>query len=329
MNDPAPTAAAAPTAARPTRRGDAFAWLLLLVLVAVGAWQGWQWWQAQVRAEAEQVGQLERLAGLEARVDALRRDQRANAERLQQAAATNRLLREELLGLGQRAALLEDSVDDFADAGAGGIRALRLDEADLLLATAGQRLVAGDVDGARRAYALAATVLERLDSPEAIDLRQALAQERSALDALGPDPRIAAAEHLAALAAAMPTLPERHERPVPESRPWWRRLAARVVDVRPSDGASVVAPSERAAGRAALQVELTLARAALERRDDAAFDAALGRIDTWLARLWPPSPQLERQRQAIRALRAAPIRLDAPELGSTLRQLRRADPEAG
>ena len=322
MNDPAPTPSGP---ARPARGGRALTWLLLLLLAAMAAWQGWQWWQARVRADAEQAGQLERLAGLEARVDALRRDQRANAERAQQAAATNRLLREELLGLGQRAALLEDSVADLADAGGGGIQALRLDEADLLLATAAQRLQAGDLDGARQAYGLAATVLGRLDGPAAIDLRQALAQERAALDALGPDPRIAAAAQLDTIEQSLPSLPGRNARKSDDTAPWWRRLAARVVDVRPSDGASIVAPSARAAGLAALQVELSLARAALERRDAAAFDAALGRIDGWLGRLWPPSSQLGRQRQAVRALRAAPIRPEAPELGSTLEQLRRLE----
>lgn len=298
-------------------------WLLLLVVLALAAWQGWQWWQSQVRARAEQAGQVERLEGLEARLDALRRDQRANAERVQQAAATNRLLREELLGLGQRAALLEDSVADLADAGAGGIRSLRLDEAELLLATAAQRLLAGDTDGAKRAYALAATVLERLDGPEALDVRQALAQERAALDALGPDPAVAARERLAAIEAALPGLPERAAREAPATAPWWQRLAAKVVDVRPTDGPAVVAPSERATGLAALRLELSLARAALERGDADAFDAALERVDRWLVRLWPDSVPLRRQRDAIRTLRGAPLRLEAPELGSTLVQLRR------
>lgn len=322
MSDPSPPPAT-PASSRPAKRGIGLAWLLVLAVLAVAAWQGWQWWQSQQRARAEQAGQAERLEGLEARLDALRRDQRANAERVQQAAATNRLLREELLGLGQRAALLEDSVADLADAGAGGIRALRLDETELLLSTAAQRLLAGDIDGARRAYALAGGVLERLEGPEALDLRQALAQERAVLEALGPDPAVAARERLDAVEAALPGLPERVSREAPATAPWWQRLAARVIDVRPSDGAAVVAPSERTAGLAALHLELSLARAALERGDAGGFHAALGRIDHWLVRLWPDSAPLRRQRGAIRALRGEPVRLRAPELGSTLAQLQR------
>lgn len=321
MSDPTPTPSAT---TRPARPVSAAGWLLLALLV-VGGWQAWQWWQDRARAQAQEAGQLERLAGLEARVDALRRDQRANAERVQQAEATNRLLREELLGLGQRAALLEDSVADLADAGAGGIRALRMDEAGLLLAAAGQRLQAGDLESARRSYALAAGVLQRLDGPAVLDLRQALAQERAALDALGPDPAIAAREGLAAVAAALPTLPRQPDHRAPAHAPWWRRLAARVVDVRPSAGAPLAAPGERAVGEAALQVEFTLAHAAIERRDQVAFDAALARIDRWLARLWPASPDLHRQRRAVAALRAAPLRPDVPELGSTLAQLRQLE----
>ena len=298
-------------------------WLLLLVVLAGAGWWGWQWWQQQVDARAEQATHEQRIASLEQRLEALRRDQRANGERLQQAEATNRLLREELLGLGQRAALLEDNIAELADAGVGGIQALRIDEAGLLLATAGQRLQVGDVGGAASAYALAAAVLERVDGPGIIDLRQALAQERAVVAALGPDPAIAVRARLAALEAATPELPQLAAPAVADDAPWWKRLAARVVDVRPTSGAPVAVPAERAAGRAAMQVELSLARAALERRDEVAFDAALTRIDGWLASLWPDSPQAREQRKSIQALRAAPLRLDAPELGSTLAQLRR------
>src|SRR3546814_4228372 len=110
----------------------------------------------------------------------MRLDQRAQAQRLQQADATNRGLRDELLGLGERAAIIEDSFARFADPDRHGAQALRMDEAELLLSMARERLsIAGDLDGARRALALAAGVLEGVDDPAYLSLRQTLGQERS------------------------------------------------------------------------------------------------------------------------------------------------------
>ena len=63
-----------------------------------------------------------------------------------------------------------------------------------------------------------------------------------------------------------------------------------------------IAPTGRAAGEAALQIELGLARAALERDDTAAFRASIARIETWLTRLWPDSPALRLQRAELKAL---------------------------
>src|SRR5690606_18938516 len=128
--------------------------------------------------------------------------------RLQQAEATNRLLREELIGLGQRAALVEDSVQRLSNPDQDAARALRLDEVELLLALGQQRLqLAGDAAGARRAYALAAQLLDGIADPAWLNLRQALAQERAALEALGDDPRAVAAGRLDAFSAALATLP--------------------------------------------------------------------------------------------------------------------------
>jgi len=299
--------------------------LLLALLLAAAGWYGWARWQAhRADARAEQVHDAQRLVALEARVEAVRRGQRAQAERLQHADATNRLLREELLGIGQRAALLEDSVARLADPDRHGAQALRLDEVELLLSTAQHRLaVAADLDGARRAHALAAGLLEGVDDPAYLDLRQTLAQERAALDALGTDPKALAAGRLDALAAALAALPARAPAATSQRTAWWRRLLARVVEANPSGDVRIVAPAERGAGMLALQLELSLARAALERRNEPDFRSALARIDAWLARLWPASPALRQQRDAVRALQAQSLQLDLPVLGTTLEQLRR------
>ena len=318
MNDVAPSPPA-------RRRPGALILLLVLAALALLGWRGWQLWQARVASEQAQAdASAQQWQALDARIDALRRDQRAQAQRLQQSDATNRVLRDEVLGIGQRAALLEDSVRKLADPDRHGSQALRLDEVELLLGQGEQRLrLAGDLDGARRAYALAAGVLAGVEDPATLNLRQALVQERAALDALGTDPKALAAGRLDAFAATLST-PMQSLTASTTPLPWWRRALARIVQVQPSRGAVAVEGSDRSAAFAALQLELALARAAIERRDGAAYRAALARADGWLQRLWPPSPELRQRRAQLQALRALPLALDLPTLGSTRQQLQAA-----
>lgn len=299
-------------------------WLLLLALLVLGGWRGWAWWQAErARDAAGASAASERMLALEERLAALRRDQRSQAARLQQADATNRVLRDELLGISQRAALLEESVATLADSGLGGAVALRLDEVELLLGMARARLeVAGDLDGARRAYALAAEMLAGVSDPRYLDLRQALAQERAALDALEADPARIAGQRLDAFEAALGGLPTEAVAVTDARAPWWRRLLSRLVEVRPSGDGQVRSAGDRALARAALRLEFAIARAALERRDAGAWHAALDRAEALLAGAWPASPALRTRRQELRALRALPLRPSLPVLGSTLEQLR-------
>lgn len=310
--------------ASPPRPRPLLPWLLLLLLVAIAGWQGWAWWHGRQQAENVAASDaLQRVEALEQRLESLRREQRSQAQRLQQADATNRLLRDELLGLGQRAALLEDSVSRLADPDRHGAQALRLDEVEMLLGTAQQRLqLAGDLDGARRAYALAAGMLDGIDDPAYLSVRQTLGQERAALDALGVDPARAAAARLDVFASRLAGLPPPSAAATAGTGPWWRRLLGHLVDVQPSERAQVRAPLERAAALDALQTELTLARAALERRDTAAWRAALDRVGRWLPRLWAESPQLRAQRAALAELRSHSLAVPLPMLGSTLGQLR-------
>lgn len=297
--------------------------LLALGLLGAGAWRGWVWWQArdaQARTEAEA---RQRIAALETRVEALRRDQRAQTQRLQDAAATNRVLRDEVLGLGQRGALLEESVAKLTDPNRHGPQALRLDEVELLLSQASQRLtLAADIEGARRAYALAAGTLEGVDDHRLLNLKQVLAQERAAVEALPALPKTVLSKELDDFAGALAQLPRDAAAPRREDRPAWQRLLAPLVDIRPSQDGTIIAPSERTAGEAALQIEIGLARAALERNDAESFRAALNRMEAWLPRLWPDSPALRQVRSRLQRLRAAPLQADLPVLGSTLQQLR-------
>lgn len=293
--------------------------LVLLALAAAGGWAWQHWQQAQARASAAANA---RQSAMAARLDALRAAQRAQAQRLQQAEATNRLLRDELLGIGQRAALLEDSVSRLADPDRHGAQALRLDELELLLAIGQQRLrLDDDVEGAHRALALAAPLLAGIDDPAYLSLRQTLAQEQAALEALGPDPRLRAATLLAGLERGL-------QAPAPvlatgdPQRPWYARLLDRVVTVQPTASAGLRAGTDREAAFAAAQVDIALARAAIERRDGVALGLALDRIGAWQRRLLAGSPMLAAQQRELATLRALALRHDSPLAGSSLQQLR-------
>jgi uroporphyrin-3 C-methyltransferase len=298
--------------------------LLALLLLGLLGWRGWAMWQArEARMRANAAESEQRIGALEQRIDALRRDQRAQTQRILDAAATNRVLRDEVLGLSQRGALLEDSVSKLADPTRHGAQALRLDEVELLLSQAQQRLaIADDLDGARRAYNLADGALQGIDDPRLLNLRQALAQERAALDTLGNGPHAAIARRLDAFAAGLEKLPDQATAVDSRQQPVWQRLLSPLVEVRPTESKTIIAPTERVAGQAALQIELALARAALERDDAAGFRAAVVRMDEWLTRLWPDSSALRQRRGELKALRTAALQPSLPVLGSTLQQLR-------
>ena len=314
------TSPESPSAPRPgSGRGALVVALVLLAALAFAGWRGWRAWSA--RDAATRRAFAEQADALGARLDALRGEQRAQSLRLQQDEATNRVLREELIGLGQRSALVEQTVEKLADPDRHGAQALFLDETALLLAMGQQRLqLAGDLDGARRAYALAAALLARVDDPKLLDLRQTLEQERNALDALGVDPRRTALRELGAFSAALPTggdpaaVEDAHAS-------WWQRLLSRVVRVQPSGSAIATDPADRRAARAGLELELTLARAAAERGDAAAWREALDRASGWLRRLWPQSPQRNALDARLRGLRDMPLSASVPVLGSSLQQL--------
>ncbi|HDS1598234.1 TPA: uroporphyrinogen-III C-methyltransferase [Stenotrophomonas maltophilia] len=304
-------------------------WLLPLAAVVVlgaGGYAGWYVWQQQQREQQAQAQTTAvQLKGLEATLDALRRDQRATSQRLQDAAATNRVLRDEMLGLSQRSALLEENLAKLADSANQGRQAVQRDEAELLLTQAAQRLnYADDVDGARRLYAQAATALAELPDTEGLNLRQALVQEREALDALGSGPRVQSLQRLDAVARALQGLPSQITGTTGSStaKPWWQATLAPFVDITPSRQNGPLTAAEQRNADDALQLELTLARAAIERGDRAGRNTALDRVEQWAQRRWPDSPALRAQRAELKALRELPLQASDAVLGSTLQQLR-------
>lgn len=303
---------------------------ILPALVAIAALAAIAWWWTRPDAPLADdplapASIDQRLLAVEQAVGVLQRGQQRGEQRLADIEARSKVLRDEVLGLGQRAALLEDSVQQVvAEAGSDPAVGLRLDEIDLLLSYADARLaLSGDIEGARRAYALADGLLAGLTAPQFVNLRQSLAQEQAALAALPPDPRTGARGAVDAIEAAIAALPVlTAEDPVPAEASAGARLLAALVDVRPRGTQDLLAPADRQRGEAALRLELALARIAIERRDDAGLAAACVRAERWMRRLYAAGAPLEAQASALRALGATPLAINVPVLGSTLAQLR-------
>lgn len=317
---------------RKTRRGPGvLAWLLaLLVLVALAAGGAWWWNQRGAPAEAGPDLSPEaldaRLLKAEQAIASLRRNQQGIEQRLGDTQARTSLLREEVLGVGQRAAILEDNLRELSTQAAEGAQALRLDEVELLLGLAQAWLAAdGDTAGAIRATALAQQALAPLTDPQFISLRQTIGQELAALRALPEDPRNLAAGELDALETTLPRLASRAPGAPPaagESGSGWQRVLDAVVQVRPSSSKDLISPADRATGEATLALELALARTALERRDDGAFQASLVRIDQWLQRLYADDALLRERRERLSALAGRSLAPPLPDQGAALQQLR-------
>lgn len=293
--------------------------LVLLVLAVAG---GGYWLKQRDARNARMAVSLEqRLGALEARAETLSRDLRSQAQRLQDSAGNHRVLRDEVLALDQRGALLEENLARLANAARQGPQSLRLDEAELLLSLAAQRLqLGGDLESARRAYALAQGTLAGVDDPALLNLKHTLAQERDAVDALGSGAQATVAAQIDRIERELAGLPVLA--PADAARPAWQRWLSPLLDIRSDQGQVLLSGEARNAASSALQLELALLRGALQRNDRPGFEAGLQRIDALLPRLWPPSPALAQCRQQLQALRSVPLASTLPMQGSALQELR-------
>lgn len=327
-DSPPPTDAGASTPRR-------WPWLLLaivLVLVAVGA----RWAFLSLRQSDDQRAETQaeneilraRLADIDRALDQLREGQQRLSQRLDSSSATNQVLREELLGMGERAGLLEDAVARLAQSRMSGESLLRLNEAEFLLAMGAERLsLYADVGAAIQAYSLAEGALAELDDPALATLRQTLAQELIQLRQMPPDPRPPLRAELATLAGELPQLPSSRSGEVPLASPDSSRLAqllGQLVTVRRvGTQADPLGPAQHQAALAAMALQFELAQTALARPDAAAFQAALDRIaQSGQALFDEGSPAVVDWQARLSAARNTPLLPTPPVLGATLRELR-------
>lgn len=251
--------------------------LALLTSVLALAWL-WQIQSRQGATEAERTRADSEVVQLRARLTSLEQSLAKVDQRLSDNQTTHRALREEVLGIGERAGLLEDALKRLSDRRIDSIGELHINQAELLLAAGVERLrLFRDPETALSAFELADAELARLNDARFATVRQTLKRE---IESLRSAPRQAEVEVLNAIdtiANALPNLKTRAEmaslEAVDEPAPNWRARVAKVfselIRIRKVDPkqAAWVGPLQADALRAVVGLDLLLAKEALTEGD--------------------------------------------------------------
>lgn len=320
-----------PPVSRPAPRPLLAVMALLLAVVAVVI-GGVAWWRtAADGSRGDAIATDIALArtdvdGLRRAVELERREREMLRQRLADAENVNKTLREEVLGVSERARVLEDAISNLADKRLSGHDALLLNEAEMVLLLAQQRFdLFHDAAAAARAYRIADSALAALQDPAFATARETLAVELRSLEQMNQPTEAAALAELAALrdqVAALPLAATLERREAGTDSKLWRALGQFVRVTRTGPGGGAVA--DPALLRNFVALELRAAELALLERNDAALHAALKRARAQLTDGFAPDDP------TVVAALAGLGRLDAqnaavaprPALGATLKELR-------
>ncbi|MGH8122371.1 MAG: uroporphyrinogen-III C-methyltransferase [Rudaea sp.] len=319
----------------PSRRNGALGWLWLLAII-VGA--GYLYWRLQAiehghdqsaQNEQTQAQQLRAQVDALARsVEAIRRDDDGLRARLDDAAKVNESLRGQVLGLSERARLAEDAIANLAEKRLSGHDALLLNEAELLLVLGGERYALfSDPAPALAAYRLADGALAEANDAAFSSVRQSIAAEIDALNALQAANIPALQTQLMQLRARLAQLPAASptQAAVPATPARWWQIFGELVRVRrDSDTQALLAHNDAALARALVDTSLRDAQSALLTRDQTHYRSALATARAQLAADFNAGNAEVIQAQAVldelaKAMIAPP---PPPVLGAALKELR-------
>jgi uroporphyrin-3 C-methyltransferase len=306
--------------------------IVLALLVVTVAVLLWRWLAASHGADAVSKNQFQAEPALEHRLliaeqnlARLEQERQSLQQRLNESGQRTNLLRDEVLGIGERAALIEDNVRALSQNNRSAQTDLRLNEAELLLLIARERWqLSGDLAGTLQATELAALAVSGLKEAQWLNLRQALAQELAALRAIESDPRAIARSELDALETLLPQLPDAPTQDhSANGEHGLKRLLNALIRIEPSNRQTLISPAERQAAQTALSLEMANARFALQLRQDHEYKRSVLRINHWLSRLYANTTALNARREGLLASANAPLSISVPLAGSSLLELQR------
>lgn len=303
---------------------------LVLALIALG-WL-WQIERRNARHAAERSDLGAEIALLDRRLGQTEAALRNTEQRQQDAATINRNLRDEMLGVAERAQLLETTVQQLNQRGIDNVGELRLNNAAFLLSAGVTRLhVFHDHEAALMALRLADAELAAMHDPVVAGVRQTLANEIAELAALPAEQERLTLDLLQRLHRSVEQLPLRTH-PIAGSaagnKGWAQRFGSALGDfvrVRQSmpDAPRSLRPFEAELAKAELRLALLQAEAAWLRRDAGVFkqqtDAASRALKRYFA---ADSSAVQAAANDLAALQASPLLSPTSTAGSALEQLR-------
>lgn len=314
----------------PGRRWRVLLWLLpllALALLGVTLWQFHQTGQEARQALALNHEESDRIASLQDALGSLQQEREGLSQRLDDAAAVNRALREELLGLRDRTRTLEDALAALSESRNDGTEALRLDEAEFLLRIAEERYsLFHDARGALDAAQLANQTLANVDAPAYAPLRSDVSAAIDALTRMNPD---AWSTQLATLTGLRAQVWQLHLASALAPQPKHAGLLARIghalaglVRIRRTHEAPLAGVGAELLHEM-LALDLAQAQAALLAWNETGYQTALGNARALLEARFDSEAESTRrfraQLDSLQAVKATPV----PQLGTALDDLRR------
>ncbi len=328
-----PSISPANTLPRPGRRSGPSPWLF--VAVAALAIAGWQWFDTR-----------QKLA--EMRSEVAQSTAQSSEER-----GAQKQLREQLETVQARLGALDDKLGEFRSQGealqglyqemARSREEATLIEVEQAITLAGQQLqLAGNVPVAVLALQTADARLARLDRPQHLPLRKALAKDLQRLNAIpfvdfpGLSLRLEQAllgvDKLPLASDSRPAAKVEKVVVVDDKADWWQRTGAAVwqelkglVRIQRFDreAPALLAPGQDFFLRENLKLRLLNARLALFARDQTTFRSELKVAQDWVGRYFDSGDKAVQTTQSmLRQIAAAEISVELPTLGDSQGALR-------
>ncbi|MGH8111722.1 MAG: uroporphyrinogen-III C-methyltransferase [Rhodanobacteraceae bacterium] len=332
MNEPAEEIEDEPKPPRRHRGPVGLAAIALLVAVAAVVVVAWTLWHLQHTTRADAAARRQdsaSIAKLESQIQAGDQQAQAGTQRIGNLESRLDDLRTRTQGLDRRLANLETAYATLSGQQQSGHDTLLLNDAEMLLRTAGQRYeLFHDASGAVKAYTQAIDALAEVQNPAYAPVRASAITERDALSAAAPPSRQAALNALSALRSQTASLPLASAEPAHAasvSKPgFWSRVGhafSGIVSVT-RESAPASPPAATRFARDTLGLDLAQAQEALLAFDDGAYHTALQQADAVLA------AQFDTHDSAVQAARTQIANLlsqraagPPPKLGGALAQL--------